>query len=111
MDLHSLAAIRILAAIGRTYQTRRIHVSPFQVFVLKLAIVDARRACAVSFGNVAALDHELVNDPVKGHLGVGHAIVFARTQLSEAGMQCECLVWRVHAGLLLTFHMFGAFCR
>lgn len=78
-----LTAIRIPPSIRRAQQSCRIHLPPMHVLVLVLSTIDARCACAITLGDIAALDHELIDHAVEGCFRVRQAIVVAGTELAE----------------------------
>ena len=61
-----LTTVRPSATIGHADESGSIELPPVQILVLELAAVDAVAAGAIAIGDVAALDHEFVNDAVKG---------------------------------------------
>lgn len=62
---NSLTAIGTLPSVGHAYQPFLVDLSPPDVFILKVPSIDASPACTISGGNISALDHELINDPMK----------------------------------------------
>lgn len=121
---YALAAVRPPAPVRHTYQTLRVDLSPADVLVLELAAVDAGAAGPVTFRDVAALHHELVDDAVEGRQLVGQGLGDGRRRV---GARCEGTetvadlvstrlgTFMVGLGrveeLELTSRMFWVFCR
>lgn len=66
-----LTAVGVLSAVRHAHQSLLVNRPPANVFVLKLAAVDGLAASSVAFGDVPALDHELVDDAVERRHLVG----------------------------------------
>ena len=62
---NSLTAIGAFPSVGHTHQPFLVDLSPSYILVLKVPSVDACPTSTISSGDVPALDHELVNDPMK----------------------------------------------
>lgn len=74
-----LTAIGAFPSVGHAYQSFLVNLSPSDVFIFKIPSIDACPACTISSGNISALDHELVNDPMKRRQ-------FVRQRLGDAGL-------------------------
>lgn len=94
-SMRVLTAIRVGTAVGRADQPLGLHIPPTQILIIKLLAVDTDPPRAVALVDVAALDHELVDDAVEGCCRVGQAIVLAGAQLAEAAAVSSA--WRTAA--------------
>lgn len=87
VESRALAAICVGATVCGADEALGLHVPPIQILILIfIALVDARPASPIALVNVAALDHEFVDDSMEGRFGVGEAIVLAGAQLAKAAM-------------------------
>lgn len=80
-----LAVVRILPAIRHTHQPRRIYSSPADVLIFKLGSVNRYPASSVAFGDVPALDHELVDNTMEPGQFVRQIRLGSRAQDAKTG--------------------------
>jgi hypothetical protein len=64
-ECHLLAVVGVFPSIRHAYQSGCIYSSPSNVLVLKFRAVYGHASCAVALGDIATLDHKLVDHAVK----------------------------------------------
>lgn len=79
-----LTAIGIFATIGHAQQSLGIDFPPPDILIFKVPTINARSARPITSGDISALDHEPINDPMKRRAFIGQR-VFARWRNDRGG--------------------------
>ena len=66
-----LAAVCIFASIGHAQQPSRVDFSPPDILIGKVPTIDARTTRAITGGDISALNHKLIDDPMEARALIG----------------------------------------